>query len=166
MPVFENTAFNNPLANQLNFRNQNGAAIQLNTGKLPNANILFSPRVGFNWDITGDRRTILRGGTGVFSGTPPYVWISNQLGNTGVLTGFIQSDNTRNFPFNPDPDAYKPKTVTGAPAAAYELNVTSPDYTFSQVWRSNIAVDRRLPWGFVGTVEGRSLRKRSRHFQS
>ncbi|WP_411280531.1 carboxypeptidase regulatory-like domain-containing protein [Gemmatimonas sp.] len=154
LPVFENTAFNNPIANQLNFRDETGATVKYNTGKLPNANIQFSPRVGFNWDVTGDRRTVLRGGTGVFSGTPPYVWISNQLGNTGVLTGFIQSDNTRNFPFNPDPETYKPKTITGAPAAAYELNVTSPDYTFSQVWRTNVAVDRRLPWGFVGTVEG------------
>jgi len=154
LPVFENTAFNNPLANQLNFRDQTGKTVQYNTGKLPNANIQFSPRVGFNWDVTGDRLTVLRGGTGVFSGTPPYVWISNQLGNTGVLTGFIQADNTRNYPFNPNTDAYKPATVTGAPAAAYELNVTSPDYTFSQVWRSNLAIDRRLPWGFVATVEG------------
>ncbi len=154
LPVFENTAFNNPLANQLSFRDETGATVKYNTGKLPNANIQFSPRVGFNWDVTGDRLTVVRGGTGVFSGTPPYVWISNQLGNTGVLTGFTQADNTRNYPFNPDPDTYKPKTVTGAPAASYELNVTSPDYTFSQVWRTNVAVDRRLPWGFVGTVEG------------
>ena len=154
LPVFENTAFNNPLANQLNFRDRTGATIQLNTGKLPSANVLFSPRVGFNWDVTGDRTTILRGGTGVFSGTPPYVWISNQLGNTGVLTGFEQIDNTLTRPFNPNPETYKPKTVTGAPAASYELNVTTPGYKFSQQWRSNLAIDRRLPWGFVATLEG------------
>ena len=154
VPVFENTAFNNAQANALSFRDENGAAVKYNTGKLPDANLLISPRVGFNWDVEGDRRTVVRGGTGIFSGTPPYVWISNQLGNTGVLTGFDQRDNTTTRPFNPNPDTYKPTTVTGAPAATYELNVTSPDYKFSQVWRSNIAVDRRLPWGFIGTLEG------------
>ena len=154
VPIFSNTAFNNPDANALKFRDQNGATVQYNSGKLPNANPLFSPRVGFNWDVQGDRTTIIRGGTGVFSGTPPYVWISNQIGQTGILTGFDQFTNTTARPFNPNPDAYKPTTVTGASAASYELDVTDPNYRFSQVWRSDVAVDRRLPWGFVGTAEG------------
>ncbi|HYW32356.1 MAG TPA: carboxypeptidase regulatory-like domain-containing protein [Gemmatimonas sp.] len=154
LPVFTNTAFNNPLANQLSFRNENNETVRLNTGELPKANVLFSPRVGFNWDVARDRSTVVRGGTGVFSGTPPLVWISNQLGNTGVLTGFDQVTNTRTRPFNPDPDRYKPTTVTGAPAATYELNVSDPGYKFSQVWRSNLAIDQQLPFGFVGTLEG------------
>ena len=95
LPVFGNTAFNNPQANALTFRDENGKAVQYNSGKLPNANALFSPRVGFNWDARGDRTFVLRGGSGIFTGTPPYVWISNQLGNTGVLTGFDQVTNTR-----------------------------------------------------------------------
>ena len=49
---------------------------------------LWSPRVGFNWDVGGNSNTQVRGGTGVFTGKPAYVWISNQIGNTGVLTGF------------------------------------------------------------------------------
>ena len=62
----------------------------------------------------------MRGGTGVFTGKPAYVWISNQLGNTGVLTGFIQDDNTT-ASVQPESDAYKPTNVTGAPAASFEL---------------------------------------------
>ncbi len=154
LPVFTNTAFNNPQANALTFRDQTGAAVSYNSGKLPNANILISPRVGYNWDVKGDRTTILRGGTGIFSGVPPYVWISNQLGNTGVLTGFDQFTNTTTRPFNPNPDTYKPTTVTGAPAASYELDVSDPNYKFTQVWRTDLAVDKRLPWGFIGTLEG------------
>lgn len=154
VPMFSSTAFNNPAANQLSFRDQTGVTVQYNTGKLPTANPLFSPRVGFNWDATGDRTTIVRGGTGVFSGTPPYVWISNQIGNTGILTGFDQFTNTTARPFNPNPDTYKPATVTGAPAASYELDITDPNYKFSQVWRSDVALDQRLPWGVVGTLEG------------
>ena len=154
VPIFSNTAFNNPSANALTFRDQNGASVQYNSGKLPNANPLFSPRVGFNWDVQGDRTTIVRGGTGVFSGTPPYVWISNQIGQTGILTGSDQFTNTTTRPFNPNPDAYKPTTVTGASAASYELDVTDPNYKFAQVWRSDVAVDKRLPWNIVGTLEG------------
>ena len=49
---------------------------------------------------------------------------------------------------------YKPTTApTGAPAASYELALTNPDFKFPQIWRSNIAVDQRLPWRLVGTVE-------------
>ena len=55
---------------------------------------------------------------GVFTGKPLYVWISNQIGNTGMLTGFVDSGTVfgTGFPFNPNPDTYKPKTITGAPA--------------------------------------------------
>lgn len=154
VPVFKNTAYDNALADQLTFRDQNGNAVKYNTGKMPNANLLISPRVGFNWDVSGDRTTILRGGTGVFSGTPPYVWVSNQVGSTGVLTGFDQLSNTTARPFTPNVNAYKPTNVTGAPAASYELNVTAPDYTFAQQWRTTLGVDRKLPWGVIATLEG------------
>ena len=56
---------------------------------MPGANILWSPRAGFNYDVAGDQKTQLRGGTGVFTGQPLYVWISNQLGNTGMLQGTV-----------------------------------------------------------------------------
>ncbi len=154
VPMFGNTAFDNPQADALTFRDRFGNPVQFNSGKLPDANPQFSPRVGFNYDVKGDRTTIVRGGTGIFSGTPPYVWISNQLGNTGVLTGFDQFTNTTTRPFNPNPNTYKPTTVTGAPAASYELDVTDPTYKFSQVWRTDVAVDKKLPFGFIGTLEG------------
>ncbi|MEI6739248.1 MAG: carboxypeptidase regulatory-like domain-containing protein [Gemmatimonadaceae bacterium] len=153
LPSFSNTAFANPQADALSFRDQAGKTVSYSSGKLPNANLLISPRVGINWDAKGDRSFVVRGGTGIFSGVPPYVWVSNQLGNTGVLTGLIDQSNTKAYPFNPDPAKYKPATVTGAPAAAYELDVADPKYTFSQVWRTDIAVDHKLPFGFVGTLE-------------
>ena len=147
------TAYDNPNVDALTFRDQNASPIQYNTGALPKATPLWSPRVGFNYDLTSDQKTQLRGGTGVFTGKPLYVWISNQIGNTGVLTGLVQFDNTTAFPFNPNPDAFKPATVTGAPAASVDLAVTDPNFRFPQTWRSNIAVDRRLPLGLVGTAE-------------
>ncbi len=153
VPYFGDTGFDNPLADQLNFRDENGKTVKYQTAKLPDANLLFSPRLGFNWDVRGNRTTQLRGGTGVFTGRPAYVWISNQIGATGVLTGFEQLTNTKARPFNPDPDFYKPKNVTGAPASSYELAITNPDFKFPQLWRTDIAVDQKLPFGFVGTAE-------------
>ncbi len=153
VPSFGETGFANANADGLSFMDETGATVKYSTAKLPDANILFSPRVGFNWDIFGDRSTQLRGGTGIFTGKPAYVWISNQIGNTGVLTGFLSASNTTAYPFNPNPDTYKPKTVTGAPAASYELALTDPDFKFPQQWRSNVAVDHRLPLGLVGTAE-------------
>jgi hypothetical protein len=152
VPVFENTAFDNPNVNALTFRDEEGSAVQYESGKMPDANLLWSPRAGFNWDIGGRTRTQLRGGSGIFTGPPLYVWISNQIGNTGVLTGFEQIDNTTARPFNPDPRHYWP-AVNGTPATSFELNVTDPGFTFPQVWRNNVALDQRLPWGLTATGE-------------
>jgi hypothetical protein len=155
VPHFGNTAFDNPVADQLTFRDQDGSPVKYNTGKLPDTTAYWSPRAGFNYDLTSDQNTQLRGGTGLFSGKPPYVWISNQIGNTGVLYGFVDtrpSSSTTAYPFNPSPDKYKP-AATGGTAASYELDVTDQSFRFPQTWRTNLGVDRRLPWNLVGTVD-------------
>ena len=153
VPSFENTAYDNPNADALTFRDETGAPVQYDSGAMPGKNILWSPRLGVNYDLKGDQKTQLRGGSGVFTGQPLYVWISNQLGNTGVLQGSFTTPNTTAFPFSTNVDKYKPTNVTGAGAASYELDVTDHDFRFPQVWRTNLAVDRRLPGGWTGTAE-------------
>ncbi len=153
VPIFEKTGFKNAEVDTMKFLDENGKTVKYSTDKLPNANILWSPRVGFNWDVTGERTTQVRGGTGIFTGKPAYVWISNQIGNNGILTGFESSTNTKNRPFDPNPDRYKPTTVSGAPASSYELALTDPDFKFPQLWRSNIAVDQQLPYNVTATAE-------------
>jgi hypothetical protein len=152
VPKFGNTAFDNPIADALTFRDQDGSPVKYNTGALPTTTAYWSPRVGVNWDLFSNGTTQLRGGTGLFTGKPPYVWISNQIGNTGVLYGFAQSNNTTAFPFSPNPDKYKP-APTGGTAASYEVDVTDQGYRFPQTWRNNVGVDRKLPWGLVGTTD-------------
>ena len=153
MPKFGNTAFPNPAADALTFRDQNGSAVQYKSGALPDTVPYWSPRVGFNWDVTGNQATQVRGGTGVFTGKPPYVWISNQIGNTGVLSGFLDTGTAGTaYPFNPNPDKYKP-AATGGAAASYELDVTDKAFRFPQTWRTNLGVDHKLPWGLVGTTD-------------
>ena len=153
VPFFEKTALRNTQMENYSFRNPAGAYVNFRTDALPEANLLWSPRVGFNWDVFNNQKTQIRGGSGVFTGRPAYVWISNQVGNNGILTGFAQLDNTTTRPFNPDPNKYKPTTVTGAPASSYELALTETNFKFPQVWRTNIAVDQKLPEGIIATGE-------------
>ena len=153
VPVFGDTGYANSNADGLTFRDEGGNSVQYSTKKLPDPKILWSPRIGFNWSLTPERKTQVRGGTGIFTGRPAYVWISNQIGNTGVLTGYESIDSTKARPFNPDPGRYKPTSITGAPAPSYELALTDQDFKFPQVWRSSLAVDQKLPFGWSGTVE-------------
>lgn len=153
VPFFGQTALRNEEVEGFNFRNPAGESVKFKTDQLPEANLLWSPRVGFNWDVFSNQSTQVRGGTGVFTGKPAYVWISNQVGNNGILTGFAQFDNTTVRPFNPNPDNYKPTEVSGDPAASYELALSESTFKFPQVWRTNIAIDQKLPAGIVATGE-------------
>jgi hypothetical protein len=126
----------------------------VSTSQLPKAQALWSPRLGFNWDVLGDRSIQVRGGTGIFSGRPAFVWISNQLGNNGILTGSLRDDNTTGeYPFNPDVTAYNLPPNPGQPASSYNIAVTDPNFKYPQTWKTNIAVDKQLPFGIIGSVE-------------
>lgn len=126
------------------------------TDVVPNPT-MFSPRIGFNYDVLGDGKKQLRGGVGIFSGRTPYVWLSNQYSNTGLeFTRIGASFNANNrIPFVADPNN-QPETVTGASAGSFtnEIDVVDPDYDYPRVLRGNVAYDHDLGiWGLVGTVE-------------
>ncbi len=59
----------------------NGVGKDVDNTKLPDKKVMVSPRVGFNYDIKGDKTLVLRGGTGLFTGRFPFVWVGNQIGN-------------------------------------------------------------------------------------
>lgn len=114
----------------------------------------ISPRAGFNWDLSDSTATQqqIRGGFGLFGGRTPYVWLSNQYGNTGIefrrLSVPFNLNNTIAFVADPN---NQPTSVGNA--ATNEIDVVDPDYSFPQLLRGNLAYDRSLPWGLVGTVE-------------
>ena len=147
---FENTSLENPAITAMTFAN--GA--KFNTAVMPKTQILFEPRLGFNWDVNGEKKTQVRGGTGVFTGRPPYVFISNQVGNNGVLTGFIDVSGAAatNYGFTANPNKYFIPATPTLPST-FDIALTEEDYKFPQVWKSNLAVDQKLPFGLVGTVE-------------
>ncbi|GAC1482691.1 MAG: TonB-dependent receptor [Gemmatimonadaceae bacterium] len=129
-----------------------------NTNDIPSGHIQFSPRVGFNWDLTGDQRNQLRGGIGAFTGHPAYVWLSNAFQNSG-LTGVslltcngpadaIPAFNAANIQ-NPPP-ACGTKTAS----AGSEIDLLSPDLRFPQELRSSLGYDRQLGHSLIATFEG------------
>jgi outer membrane receptor for ferrienterochelin and colicin len=124
------------------------------TSNVPSPGIIFSPRFGFNWDVTGDKTTQLRGGAGLFAGRPLYVWISNLYGNTGVdYLNFRCPTQATSPTFVADP-FNQPKTCAGTGVANLIVNTADPNLKPPQVARYDLAVDRQLPFGLVGTLEG------------
>lgn len=130
------------------------------TDRVASGQILWAPRLGFNWDASrGMRTTQVRGGIGIFSGTPPFVWISNQYSNTGVDYGRV--DTGTNFGrfdglFSPDPDS-QPIPGQGNsldPVETTEINLLADDFKYPQSLKINLAVDQELPFGIRGTLEG------------
>jgi hypothetical protein len=138
----------------------------LRTDELPPAKVLWSPRVGFNWDVNGDASTQVRGGVGLFTGRPPFVWLSNQVGNNGMTTGFLQLVGADAAPirFNPNQPQFQLNNegqlvdTNGVPvpgvSATQNISITSPNFKFPQVFRANIAIDKKLPGSVVFTLEG------------
>jgi outer membrane receptor for ferrienterochelin and colicin len=127
----------------------------VDTGVLPKNSVMFSPRVGFNYDVKGDRSLQLRGGTGVFTGRVPTVWIVAQSGDAGLLQftqTYVGQANTPG-PFQIDPylPATQPAAGTQVPSI---ISATDPEFRFPQTWKTNLAADARLPWGVIGTFEG------------
>lgn len=147
---FANTAIENPAITAMTF----AKGEKFNTGTMPSTQILWEPRFSFNYDVFGNSKTQLRGGSGVFTGRPPYVFISNQVGNNGVLTGYIDSDNkgATKYGFTSEPNKYYIPATPTLPST-FDIALTATDYKFPQVWKSNIAVDQKLPLGFIGTIE-------------
>ena len=124
---------------------------RLNTGLAPKASLQISPRVGFNYDVFDDLTLQIRGGTGLFQGPPPFVWISNQASNSGMAL-FGSVTNGTGYMFSPDIDKYRPTPTPGL-SKSYSLNVTDPNYKFPQVWKTTLAVDKKV-LGWTVTAEG------------
>jgi hypothetical protein len=138
-----------PIINNMPAANPTVASIfSIKTDQVASGNLLFSPRFGFNWDVANDKTTMVRGGIGLFSGRTPYVWISNQFSNTGMEFTRLDIRNPA-FGFVKDP-LNQPTTGVGLTS---EIDLIDENFRYPQLFRANLAVDRELPYGILGTVE-------------
>lgn len=125
--------------------------------QFPKTNVLWSPRVGVNWDVFGNRSLQIRGGTGIFTGRVPFVWLANQVSNNGVLFGTVlrqgQVANASTL-FSPTPTVPDLIGRPGDPLAqTFTINATTRNFKFPQVWRTSFGVDKTLPGGWVATFD-------------
>jgi len=144
IPTFPDKPTRNPLTE---------STVGYRTDEVPGG-VLWSPRVGFNYALGSSGTEQIRGGLGLFSGRTPYVWLSNQYGNTGIefrRINVARGTGTQRIPFVTDVNA-QPTNVGSA--ATNEIDVIDPDYKYPSLIRTNIAYDRELGiGGLVGTAE-------------
>ena len=161
----------------LNYYDDNGNVRHIDTGKWPNSNLIVQPRVGFLWDVKGDKSFKVRGGTGLFSGRLPLVFFTNMPTNSGMVQyqANLNSKNTDMSQFAGGlvtdangratiealkeklfsmgyPQTVKPEDGT-VPSS---ISAVDPKFKMPMVWKSSLAIDYTIPvqFPFTVTVEG------------
>lgn len=128
-----------------------------------------SPRLGFNYDVLGNRKLVIRGGTGLFTGRIPFAWIGYAFYNNGDTYGaYDQRTDNGSSVFVPGTDPLKHApgqgiagfaqangaVVNNKNAGQTQVDVIDNHFVMPQVWRSSLAVDFTDNNGFKYTVEG------------
>jgi len=155
----------------------------IDTGKWPSAKVTVSPRVGFTWDVFGNKSLKVRGGTGLFSGRLPLVFFTNMPTNGGLVQyqAQINAKNAKNMGFSMDefagglvtdangkatveallnklqslgyPTTVKPEDGT-VPSA---VNGVDPKFKMPQVWKTSLAFDYTFPTSFPMSLTGEGI---------
>ena len=128
VPIYFNSIPNTEAVQEVsNFEgwvDEEGNSKKVDPSQWPDPQILWSPRVGFNWDVKGNRSLQLRGGTGIFTGRIPFVWLGNQASNPGIYPGYT-----------------------------FQANATVDDFKWPQSWKTDLALDWKFGKGWLATFE-------------
>lgn len=157
----------------------------IDTGIWPKASLQVSPRVGFVWDCFGNKSLKVRGGTGLFTGRLPLVFMTNMPTNSGLVQNVAAITTTyKNGVATPDPllASFKGKMITDTDALAKKMNELDPDkfplelskvlekgvkpstiaavdpkFKMPQVWKTSIAVDYAFPTSFPMSISAEAI---------
>ncbi len=154
-PLFLNNLTGNASVKALTFGDLAGKPLNIDVSQWPKERTYISPRIGFNWDLEGDKNTIIRGGVGVFTGRFPFVWFTNQPTNSGVIQNTVEvTTGLSGYLFSANPNQYvsnfasAPGTVAPGSIAAVD-----PNFKMPQVLRVSGAVDKKLANDWTLTFE-------------
>lgn len=164
VPVINDKPFYNPVIDTI-FGNR------FHTNQLPSGNFQYSPRIGFNWDVTGDQRNQLRGGVGAFAGRPSFVFVSNAFGNTGAGVTQLTCGRAADVGLAPafvsdinnQPGTCVNRTAGGPPVGitGYQnggflggIATINDDFRYPQSARASLGFDRAISPTLTMTLEG------------
>ena len=118
-----------------------------------------SPRLGFNFDVTGKGNIIIRGGTGIFLGRMPFAWMGYGYTLNGSTYGNIDWNGisaSTTVPLAINPYGLK-DTVTkyggASRSSTREIDIVDNNFKLPRVWRSNLAVDYKFGKGYKFTFD-------------
>ncbi|MEB2784511.1 TonB-dependent receptor [Algoriphagus persicinus] len=160
LPIYLNDLTANQSINELTLLGTNYQPKNYDSGNWPKSRVMVSPRLGFNYDVMGDRSFIVRGGTGIFTGRVPFVWLTNMPTGAGVLQNTVEPGSYAevapwigNVTFQPEKYYY----VNNPPVGAENVFISSPaggapgsfalvdtDFRMPSVWRSSLGADYQL----------------------
>ena len=98
----------------LDYYDKKGNVRHIDTGKWPSSNLIIQPRLGFSWDVFGNKSLKVRGGSGLFSGRLPLVFFTNMPTNGGLVQyqaqlnantkigGMVKDPNTGEMVYKPN----------------------------------------------------------------
>ncbi|NQD71497.1 TonB-dependent receptor [Sphingobacterium shayense] len=162
LPIYLNKLTANPSIDALELLDVDGTPRTYSSGSWPKSRIMLSPRLGFNYDVFGDRSLTLRGGTGIFTGRVPFVWLTNMPTNSGVLQNNVEPGSyddvagwIGNVRFHPEDIYYH---VNNVPAGAEDVFIRTPNegapssfslvddnFKMPSVWRTSFGADYKIP---------------------
>ncbi len=156
----------------------------IDTGKWPSSNIIVSPRLGFTWDVLGDKSLKVRGGSGLFSGRLPLVFFTNMPSASGMMlqNAWVNGTGAKGS-LKTDMSQFAGGLVTDANgkasfAALYDkfmelgfpstispedgtlnstISAVDPDFKMPQVWKTSLAIDYSIPVSFPFTVTAEGI---------
>ena len=155
----------------------------IDTGKWPTSKVTVSPRIGFSWDVLGNRKLKVRGGTGLFSGRLPLVFFTNMPTNGGLVQyqAQINAKNAKAKGFTMDEfagglvtDSNGKATVDallnklhglGYPSTVSpkdgsvpsSISAVDPNFKMPQVWKTSLALDVTFPVSFPLTLTAEGI---------
>ena len=156
------------------------AGKHIDTSAWPTTKVQVSPRVGFSWDVLGDKSFKVRGGTGLFSGRLPLVFFTNMPTNSGMVQNVAAiSTSYKDGVATPNDllQHFSGKMITDVDELVAKLNkldpkkfptsispedgvlpsqiqAVDPKFKMPQVWKTSIALDYQLPVSFPLTLSG------------
>jgi len=126
------------------------------TGSFINPQVMVAPRIGFNYDVKGDKTMQLRGGVGIFTSRIPLVWPGGAYNNNGLNQGFKFQGGWFTTPevLNPDVNTQAPGNVdVNNPPVSGNIDLFAKDFKVPQVLKADLALDQKLPGGIIATFD-------------